>query len=335
MTVMFKKIMITNRGDVALRVLRACKELNIPSVVAHSTADSDSMPVRLADESVCIGPPNSADSYLNVPAILSAVAITGADAVHPGVGFLSENADFAEIVAAHGLTFIGPEPHHIRAMGDKVEAKITAAAAGLPLVPGSPGAVDTIEGAKKIGAEVGYPLLVKAASGGGGRGMKVAETEDSLAEAFSAARSEAKAAFGDDTVYLERYLGQPRHIEVQVIADTRGNVVHLGERECSVQRRHQKLFEEAPSPALTAQMRNKIGAIAAEATRKMGYLGVGTMEFLFEDGEFFFIEMNTRLQVEHPITEAITGVDLVREQIRIAAGHPLSFTQEYGKPYGC
>ena len=325
---MFKKILITNRGDVALRVLRACKEMNIPSVVVHSTADADSMPVRLADESVCIGPPSSAESYLNVPAILSAVAITGADAVHPGVGFLSENADFAEIVAAHGLTFIGPEPHHIRAMGDKVEAKITAAAAGLPLVPGSPGAVHTIEDAKKIGAEVGYPLLVKAASGGGGRGMKVAETEDKLAEAFSAARSEAKAAFGDDTVYMERYLGQPRHIEVQVIADSHGNVVHLGERECSVQRRHQKLFEEAPSPALTAEMRNKIGTIAAEATRKMGYLGVGTMEFLFEDGEFFFIEMNTRLQVEHPITEAITGVDLVREQIRIAAGHPLSFTQE-------
>jgi len=325
---MFKKILITNRGDVALRVLRACKELNIPCVVVHSTADADSMPVRLADESVCIGPPSSAKSYLNVPAILSAVAITGADAVHPGVGFLSENADFAEIVAAHGLTFIGPEPHHIRAMGDKVEAKITAAAAGLPLVPGSPGAVDTIEEAKKIGVEVGYPLLVKAASGGGGRGMKVAETSNDLAEAFSAARSEAKAAFGDDTVYLERYLGQPRHIEVQVIADSHGNVVHLGERECSVQRRHQKLFEEAPSPALTAAMRDKIGTIAAEATRKMGYLGVGTMEFLFEDGEFFFIEMNTRLQVEHPITEAVTGVDLVREQIRIAAGHPLSFSQE-------
>ena len=325
---MFKKILITNRGDVALRVLRTCKELNIPSVVVHSTADAESMPVRLADESVCIGPPSSTDSYLNVPAILSAVAITGADAVHPGVGFLSENADFAEIVAAHGLTFIGPEPHHIRAMGDKVEAKITAAAAGLPLVPGSPGAIDTIEDAKKIGAEVGYPLIVKAASGGGGRGMKVAETKDDLAEAFSSARTEAKAAFGDDTVYMERYLGQPRHIEVQVIADSHGHVVHLGERECSVQRRHQKLFEEAPSPALTAEMRDKIGTIAAEATRKMGYLGVGTMEFLFEDGEFFFIEMNTRLQVEHPITEAITAVDLVREQIRIAAGHPLSFNQE-------
>ena len=286
------------------------------------------MPVRLADESVCIGPPSSADSYLNIPAILSAVAITGADAVHPGVGFLSENADFAEIVAAHGLTFIGPEPLHIRAMGDKVEAKITAANAGLPLVPGSPGAVHDTAEARRVGAEVGYPLLVKAASGGGGRGMKVAETADDLSNAFSAARAEAKAAFGDDTVYLERYLGQPRHIEVQVIADRHGNVVHLGERECSVQRRHQKLFEEAPSPALNAKQRARIGSIAAEATRKMGYLGVGTMEFLYEDGEFFFIEMNTRLQVEHPITEEITGVDLVREQIRIAAGLPLSFTQE-------
>ena len=325
---MFKKILITNRGDVALRVLRACKEMNIPSVIVHSTADSDSMPVRLADESVCIGPPSSAESYLNIPAILSAAAITGADAVHPGVGFLSENADFAEIVAAHGLTFIGPEPRHIRAMGDKVEAKITAEAAGLPLVPGSPGAVHTIEDARKVAADVGYPLLVKAASGGGGRGMKVAETADDLAEAFSAARTEAKAAFGDDTVYLERYLGLPRHIEVQVIADSHGNVVHLGERECSIQRRHQKLFEEAPSPALTAEERDQIGSIAAEATRKLGYLGVGTMEFLYENGEFFFIEMNTRLQVEHPITEAITGVDLVREQIRIAAGMPLSFSQK-------
>ena len=325
---MFKKILITNRGDVALRVLRACKEMNIPSVVVHSTADADSMPVRLADESVCIGPPSSADSYLNIPAILSAAAITGADAVHPGVGFLSENADFAEIVAAHDLTFIGPEPHHIRAMGDKVEAKITAEAAGLPLVPGSPGAVHTIDEARTVAADVGYPLLVKAASGGGGRGMKVAETADDLAEAFSAARAEAKAAFGDDTVYLERYLGLPRHIEVQVIADSHGNVVHLGERECSIQRRHQKLFEEAPSPALTAEEREQIGTVAAEATRKLGYLGVGTMEFLYEDGEFFFIEMNTRLQVEHPITEAITGVDLVREQIRIAAGIPLSFTQK-------
>ena len=325
---MFKKILIANRGDVALRVLRACRELNIPNVVVHSTADADSMPVRLADESVCIGPPPSSDSYLNVASIITAAGITGADAVHPGVGFLAENADFAEIVAAHGLTFIGPEPRHIRSMGDKVEAKITAAEAGLPLVPGSPGAVHTLEEAKRIGADVGYPLLVKAASGGGGRGMKVAETADDLAEAFSSARSEAKAAFGDDTVYLERYLGQPRHIEVQVIADSHGNVVHLGERECSIQRRHQKLFEEAPSPVLTAAQRAEIGGIAAEATRRMGYLGVGTMEFLYENGEFFFIEMNTRLQVEHPITEAITGVDLVREQIRIAAGMELSFRQE-------
>ena len=325
---MFKKILIANRGDVALRVLRACQELQIPNVVVHSTADADSMPVRLADESVCIGPPSSADSYLNVASIVTAAGIAGVDAVHPGVGFLAENADFAEIVAAHGLTFIGPEPRHIRSMGDKVEAKITAAEAGLPLVPGSPGAVATLEEATRIGADVGYPLLVKAASGGGGRGMKVAETEAGLAEAFSSARSEAKAAFGDDTVYLERYLGQPRHIEVQVIADSHGNVVHLGERECSIQRRHQKLFEEAPSPVLTAEQRAEIGGVAAEATRRMGYLGVGTMEFLYENGEFFFIEMNTRLQVEHPITEAITGVDLVREQIRIAAGMPLSFTQE-------
>ncbi len=325
---MFKKILIANRGDVALRVLRACQELQIPNVVVHSTADADSMPVRLADESVCIGPPSSADSYLNVASIVTAAGIAGADAVHPGVGFLAENADFAEIVAAHGLTFIGPEPRHIRSMGDKVEAKITAAEAGLPLVPGSPGAVATLDEATRIGADVGYPLLVKAASGGGGRGMKVAESEAGLAEAFSSARAEAKAAFGDDTVYLERYLGQPRHIEVQVIADSHGNVVHLGERECSIQRRHQKLFEEAPSPVLTAEQRAEIGGVAAEATRRMGYLGVGTMEFLYENGEFFFIEMNTRLQVEHPITEAITGVDLVREQIRIAAGMPLSFTQE-------
>ena len=325
---MFKKILIANRGDVALRVLRACREMNIPNVVVHSTADADSMPVRLADESVCIGPPSSAESYLNVASIITAAGITGADAVHPGVGFLAENADFAEIVAAHGLTFIGPEPHHIRSMGDKVEAKITAADSGLPLVPGSPGAVHTLDEARTIGADVGYPLLVKAASGGGGRGMKVAETADDLAEAFSSARSEAKAAFGDETVYLERYLGRPRHIEVQVIADSHGNVVHLGERECSIQRRHQKLFEEAPSPVLSAEQRAEIGGIAAEATRRMGYLGVGTMEFLYENGEFFFIEMNTRLQVEHPITEAITGVDLVREQIQIAAGKQLSFRQE-------
>ena len=325
---MFKKILIANRGDVALRVLRACKEMGIQSVVVHSTADATSMPVRLADESVCIGGPAAADSYLNIPAILSAAAITGCDALHPGVGFLSENADFAEMVKAHGLTFIGPDTPHIRAMGDKVEAKITAAKAGLPLVPGSPGAVHTIEEATKIAKDVGFPLLVKAASGGGGRGMKVAETEADLSEAFSSARSEAKAAFGDDTVYLERYLDNPRHIEIQVIGDSHGNAVHLGERECSIQRRHQKLFEEAPSPILDDAARHNIGEIAAKATKDMGYLGVGTMEFLYQDGEFFFIEMNTRLQVEHPITEAITGVDLVREQIHIAAGETISFTQE-------
>ena len=325
---MFKKILIANRGDVALRVLRACKEMGIATVVVHSTADATSMPVRLADESVCIGGPAAADSYLNIPAILTAAAITGCDALHPGVGFLAENADFAEMVKAHGLVFIGPETNHIRAMGDKVEAKITAAKAGLPLVPGSPGAVHTIEEAAKLAKDIGFPLLVKAASGGGGRGMKVAATADDLSEAFSSARSEAKAAFGDDTVYLERYLDNPRHIEIQVIADSHGNTAHLGERECSVQRRHQKLFEEAPSPVLDEAQRADIGAIAAKATAEMGYLGVGTMEFLYQDGEFFFIEMNTRLQVEHPITEAITGIDLVQEQIKIAAGGTLSFSQD-------
>ena len=325
---MFKKILIANRGDVALRVLRACKEMGIATVVVHSTADATSMPVRLADESVCIGGPAAADSYLNIPAILTAAAITGCDALHPGVGFLAENADFAEMVKAHGLVFIGPETNHIRSMGDKVEAKITAAKAGLPLVPGSPGAVHTIEEAKKLAKDIGFPLLVKAASGGGGRGMKVAATPNDLSEAFSSARSEAKAAFGDDTVYLERYLDNPRHIEIQVIADSHGNTAHLGERECSVQRRHQKLFEEAPSPVLDETQRADIGAVAAKATAEMGYLGVGTMEFLYQDGEFFFIEMNTRLQVEHPITEAITGIDLVQEQIKIAAGGKLSFSQE-------
>ncbi len=325
---MFKKILIANRGDVALRVLRACKEMGIQTVIVHSAADSDSMPVRLADESVCVGPAPATDSYLNIPNLVSAAAVTGCDAVHPGVGFLAENADFAAIVKAHGLTFIGPDESHIRKMGDKVQAKITAAEAGLPLVPGSPGAVHTLEEAQKLSKDIGFPLLVKAASGGGGRGMKVANSVDELSEAFSSARSEAKAAFGDDTVYLERYLDNPRHIEVQVIGDSFGNAVHLGERECSVQRRHQKLFEEAPSPALTEEQRADIGALAAKATRDMGYLGVGTMEFLYQDGEFFFIEMNTRLQVEHPITECITGIDLVEEQIKIASGQPLSFAQE-------
>lgn len=325
---MIKKILIANRGDVALRVLRACRDMGIQTVAVHSTADADAMHVRLADESVCIGGPSSAESYLNVPSIITAATITGADAIHPGVGFLSENADFARVVEAHDLIFIGPRIEHITAMGDKVEAKRTAAESGLPLVPGSDGAVATVEEARKVAEKVGYPVLVKAASGGGGRGMKVAPTEADLAEAFSSARSEAKAAFGDDTVYLERYLDNPRHIEVQVVADSHGNVIHLGERECSVQRRHQKLLEEAPSPVLDAAARDNIGTIAAEAAAKMGYLGLGTMEFLYENGEFFFIEMNTRLQVEHPITEEITGIDLVCEQIRIAAGEKLSVRQK-------
>ena len=325
---MFKKVLIANRGDVALRVLRACQDLGIPTVAVHSTADADAMHVRLADESVCIGAAPSAKSYLNIPALITAATITGAGAIHPGVGFLSENADFARVVNEHGLTFIGPHIEHILSMGNKVEAKRTAAAAGLPLVPGSDGAIASVDEAKSVAKNTGYPVLIKAASGGGGRGMKVAETADDLVEAFSSARSEAKAAFGDDTVYLERYLGNPRHIEVQIVADSHGNVVHLGERECSVQRRHQKLLEEAPSPILTETERHHIGMIASDAARSMGYLGLGTMEFLYENGEFFFIEMNTRLQVEHPITEAITGIDLVVEQIRIAAGLPLSFTQD-------
>ncbi|HCD49916.1 MAG TPA: acetyl-CoA carboxylase biotin carboxylase subunit, partial [Alphaproteobacteria bacterium] len=325
---MIKKILIANRGDVALRVLRACRDMGIETVAVHSTADTDAMHVRLADESVCIGNAPSKDSYLNVPALISAASITGADAIHPGVGFLSENADFAEVVSAHNLIFIGPKTDHILAMGDKVEAKRTAAEAGLPLVPGSDGAIDSVDEAAKVADTVGYPVLIKAASGGGGRGMKVAATPDDLSEAFSSARSEAKAAFGDDTVYMERYLDNPRHIEIQIIADSHGSTAHLGERECSVQRRHQKLLEEAPSPVLTPEERAHIGKIAADAAARMGYLGLGTMEFLYENGEFFFIEMNTRLQVEHPITEEITGIDLVREQIRIAAGEKLSFTQE-------
>jgi acetyl-CoA carboxylase biotin carboxylase subunit len=325
---MIDKILIANRGDVALRVLRACRDMGIETVAVHSTADADAMHVRLADESVCIGEPPAAESYLNVPSIITAATVTGAQAIHPGVGFLSENADFARVVAAHKLIFIGPKIEHIAAMGDKVEAKKTAAASGLPLVPGSDGAVATPDEARKVAKEVGYPVLVKAASGGGGRGMKVAAAEGDLAEAFSSARSEAKAAFGDDTVYIERYLDNPRHIEVQIVADSHGNVIHLGERECSVQRRHQKLLEEAPSPVLTTKERDHIGAIAAKAAAKMDYLGLGTMEFLYENGEFFFIEMNTRLQVEHPITEEITGMDLVCEQIRIAAGEQLSLKQE-------
>ena len=325
---MFSKILIANRGDVALRVLRACKELNIKTVAIHSTADREAIHVRLADESVCIGPAPSSKSYLNIPAIITAAQLVGADAIHPGVGFLSENADFAEIVEAHNIVFIGPKPEHIRCMGDKIEAKITAQKLGIPLVPGSKTDIINFETALKEAKKVGYPLLIKAASGGGGRGMKVALNEEELESAFTSAKTEAKAAFGDDRVYIERYLQKPRHIEVQIIADKFGNTVHLGERECSIQRRHQKVIEEAPSPVIDDKTRNIIGEIASEAVSKMGYLGLGTIEFLYEDNQFFFIEMNTRLQVEHPITEAITGIDLVREQIMIAAGYPLSFQQK-------
>jgi acetyl-CoA carboxylase biotin carboxylase subunit len=325
---MFEKILIANRGEIALRVHRACKEMGISTVAVHSEADASAMHVRLADESVCIGPAPAAKSYLNIPSIIAACEITGAQAVHPGYGFLSENARFAEIVTAHGFTFIGPKPEHIRMMGDKITAKQAVKAAGIPVVPGSDGALSDPEQAMAAAEAIGFPVLVKAAAGGGGRGMKVAKDRDSLAEAVSTAQAEAKAAFGDDSVYLERYLGQPRHIEIQVIADAHGNVCHLGERDCSLQRRHQKILEEAPSPVITAAEREKIGRTVVEAIRAIGYLGVGTIEFLYENGEFFFIEMNTRLQVEHPVTEAITGIDLVREQIRIAAGEPLSFRQE-------
>ncbi len=324
---MFDKILIANRGEIALRVHRACKEMGISTVAVHSEADSNAMWVRLADESVCIGPAPAAKSYLHIPAIIAACEITGAQAVHPGYGFLSENARFAEIVNAHGFTFIGPKPEHIRMMGDKITAKQAVKAVGIPVVPGSDGAVTTEEEALTAAREIGFPVLIKAAAGGGGRGMKVAKTEEDLVEAVQTARAEAKAAFGDDAVYMERYLQTPRHIELQVIADSFGNVCHLGERDCSLQRRHQKVLEEAPSPALDAAARAKIGKVVVDAIKAIGYLGVGTIEFLYENGEFFFIEMNTRLQVEHPVTEAITGIDLVREQIRIAAGLPLSFKQ--------
>jgi len=324
---MFEKILIANRGEIALRVHRACKEMGISTVAVHSEADSGAMWVRLADESVCIGPPAAAKSYLNIPAIIAAAEITGAQAIHPGYGFLSENARFAEIVGAHGFTFIGPRPEHIKMMGDKITAKQAVKAAGIPVVPGSDGAVTTEEEAFTAARAIGFPVLIKAAAGGGGRGMKVAQSEADLYEAVSTARSEAKASFGDDAVYMERYLQTPRHIELQVIADSFGNVCHLGERDCSLQRRHQKVLEEAPSPVIDAAARNRIGKVVVDAVKAIGYLGVGTIEFLYENGEFFFIEMNTRLQVEHPVTEAITGIDLVREQIRIAAGLPLSFTQ--------
>jgi acetyl-CoA carboxylase biotin carboxylase subunit len=325
---MFDKILIANRGEIALRVHRACREMGIRTVAIHSEADANAMHVRLADESVCVGPPAAAKSYLNVPAIVAAAEVTGAQAVHPGYGFLSENARFAEIVEAHGLAFIGPTAAHIRMMGDKITAKQAVMEAGIPVVPGSDGGVDTYEDAAPIAEKIGYPVLVKAASGGGGRGMKVAETAGDLKEAMETASTEAAAAFGDGTVYLEKYLGRPRHIEIQILADTHGNVVHLGERDCSLQRRHQKILEEAPSPALGAEDRKKIGETVRKAIEAIGYRGVGTIEFLWEDGEFYFIEMNTRLQVEHPVTEMITGIDLVREQIRVADGAPLDITQE-------
>jgi acetyl-CoA carboxylase biotin carboxylase subunit len=325
---MFEKILIANRGEIALRIHRACKEMGIATVAVHSEADTGAMWVRLADESVCIGPRAASKSYLNIPSIIAAAEITGANAIHPGYGFLSENARFAEIVNAHGFTFIGPRPEHITMMGDKITAKQAVKAAGIPVVPGSEGALTTEEEAFAAAKEIGFPVLIKAAAGGGGRGMKVAETEADLVEAVSTARAEARAAFGDDAVYMERYLQTPRHIELQVIADSFGNVCHLGERDCSLQRRHQKVLEEAPSPIIDAEARAKIGKVVVDAVKAIGYLGVGTIEFLYEKGEFFFIEMNTRLQVEHPVTEAITGIDLVREQIRIAAGLPLSFSQK-------
>ena len=325
---MFEKILIANRGEIALRIHRACREMGIETVAVHSTADEDAMHVRLADESVCIGPPPSRDSYLNVAAILSAATITGADAIHPGVGFLSENADFAAMVAEHGFVFIGPEPAHIALMGDKVTAKVAAQELGLPVVPGSDGAIEDEGEARQIAKSIGYPVLIKAAAGGGGRGMKIAHDGEQLIGQLKAARAEAKASFGNDQVYLEKFLATPRHIEIQVLADGKGNVVHLGERDCSIQRRFQKLVEEAPSPALNADERHRAGRLVAEAVEKLGYRSAGTVEFLYENGAFYFIEMNTRLQVEHPISEAITGVDLVREQIRVAAGVSLGLRQQ-------
>jgi acetyl-CoA carboxylase biotin carboxylase subunit len=324
---MFDKILIANRGEIALRVLRACKELGIPTVAVHSTADADAMHVRFADESVCIGPPPSKDSYLNIPAILSACEITGADAVHPGYGFLSENARFAEILTDHNVHFIGPKAEHIRLMGDKIEAKRTARKLGIPTVPGSEGGITSDAEATKIANDIGYPVLIKAAAGGGGRGMKVARSAAELSGALQNARAEAKAAFGDDAVYLEKYLEKPRHIEIQVLGDGKGRAIHLGERDCSLQRRHQKVWEEGPSPALNVAARDKIGETVAKAMREMAYLGVGTVEFLYEDGQFYFIEMNTRIQVEHPVTEMITGIDLVFEQIRAAAGNDFTLKQ--------
>lgn len=325
---LFSKILIANRGEIALRVIRACRELGISTVAVHSTADTDSMHVRLADESVCIGPPDSRLSYLNIPALLSAADITGADAIHPGVGFLSENTTFARMVKDHGMTFIGPDPEHIQAMGDKITAKKTMIDLGIPTVPGSDGSIDNEEKAIKTANEIGYPVLIKATAGGGGRGMRVALDKNSVLSAFQLTRSEARAAFGNDQVYMERYLKTPRHIEVQVLCDHHGNVVHLGERDCSIQRRHQKIWEEALSPGLTPSLRKKIGDVVLKAMSKMGYKGVGTLEFLYENDKFFFMEMNTRIQVEHPISELVTGIDLIQEQIKVAAGLSLAFTQK-------
>ena len=325
---MFEKILIANRGEIALRVIRACREMGIHCVAVHSTADSDAMHVRMADESVCIGPPAGADSYLSIPAIISACEISGAQAIHPGYGFLSENARFVQILEDHGLSFIGPTAEHIRIMGDKITAKDTMKALGVPCVPGSDGGVQTLEQAKKIGEQIGYPVIIKATAGGGGRGMKVAKGATDMEHAFLTARAEGKAAFGNDEVYIEKYLTTPRHIEIQVFGDGKGKAVHLGERDCSLQRRHQKVFEEAPGPSISEEQRNAIGKVCADAVAKINYIGAGTIEFLYENGEFYFIEMNTRLQVEHPVTEAIFGVDLVREQIRVAAGEPMSFAQK-------
>jgi len=325
---MFKKVLIANRGEIALRILRACKELGIETVVVHSTADSDSMAVRLADESVCIGGPLSKESYLNIPAILTAASITGCDAIHPGIGFLSEKAEFAQMVIDHGFTWIGPSPEIIAKMGDKVVAKDTAKKLGLPVVPGSDGAVKTVEDAKRIANEMGYPVLLKAAAGGGGKGMKPAANDEEIEQAFQLASAESKAAFGDDTLYMEKLLLYPRHIEIQVLGDNYGNAIHLGERDCSIQRKHQKVVEEAPSPALNAEQRKYIGELSAKVASELGYCGLGTIEYLFENGKFYFMEMNTRLQVEHPVTEMITGIDLVREQIRVASGAKLGLKQE-------
>ena len=324
---MFSKILIANRGEIALRVIRACKEMGISSVAVHSTADADAMHVRMADESVCVGPAPGPLSYLNKAAILSACDITGAEAIHPGYGFLSENAEFVQMVEDHSLTFIGPSAEHIRTMGDKITAKDTMKRLGVPCVPGSEGGVPDLKAAKKVAGDMGFPVIVKATAGGGGRGMKLAKTADDLEEAFRTARTEAKTAFGNDEVYIEKYLTLPRHIEIQIFGDGKGKAVHLGERDCSLQRRHQKVFEEAPGPAISPETRAEIGAICAKAVGDLGYSGAGTIEFLYENNEFYFIEMNTRLQVEHPVTEAVFGVDLVKEQIRVAAGGPLSFTQ--------